>query len=83
MVAHKIFVSVTVLILPLNFFLMQQLCWACGVTVSTVDSESTDPGSNPGRPIFSLRSKYARNNIFAVTHEISKLRDIKIFDGFA
>ena len=23
---------------------------ACGVTVSTVDSESTDPGSNPGRP---------------------------------
>ena len=26
--------------------------WACGVTVSTVDSESTDPGSNPGRPNF-------------------------------
>ena len=23
---------------------------AYGVTVSTVDSESTDPGSNPGRP---------------------------------
>ena len=24
--------------------------WACGVMASTVDSESTDPGSNPGRP---------------------------------
>ena len=23
--------------------------WSCGVMASTVDSESTDPGSNPGR----------------------------------
>ena len=26
--------------------------WACGVMVSTRDSESLDPGSNPGRPFF-------------------------------
>ena len=25
------------------------LKWSCGVMASTVDSESTDPGSNPGR----------------------------------
>lgn len=25
--------------------------WACGVMASTEDSESSNPGSNPGRPI--------------------------------
>jgi hypothetical protein len=26
------------------------VCWACGVMASTRDSESLNPGSNPGRP---------------------------------
>ena len=29
---------------------------ACGVMASTVDSESTDPGSNPGRPTIDIRT---------------------------
>ena len=32
------------------------LCWSYGVMVSTLDSESSDPGSNPGRTSFSFFS---------------------------
>ena len=28
------------------------MCWSYGVMVSTLDSESSDPGSNPGRTSF-------------------------------
>jgi hypothetical protein len=31
------------------------VCWSYGVMVSTLDSESSDPGSNPGRTSFILR----------------------------
>ena len=34
-----------------NIFILETYTLrACGVMASTVDSESTDPGSNPGRP---------------------------------
>jgi hypothetical protein len=31
--------------------------WACGVMVSTRDSESLNPGSNPGRPFENILKK--------------------------
>jgi hypothetical protein len=31
---------------------VRYLCWSYGVMVSTLDSESSDPGSNPGRTSF-------------------------------
>jgi hypothetical protein len=31
---------------------VRRLCWSYGVMVSTLDSESSDPGSNPGRTSF-------------------------------
>ena len=31
-------------------YILLRAVGACGVMASTVDSESTDPGSNPGRP---------------------------------
>ena len=31
--------------------------WACSVTVITEDSESSNPGSNPGRPIVCFSSE--------------------------
>ena len=73
---------------------------------STVDSESTDPGSNPGRPndkffcyhawtfirvklsawILSLAAeKFMRSTriyFFTVTHEMTKLRESKIFCAY-
>ena len=39
--------------IPFHFKLIS-IEWACGVMVSTEDSESSDPGSNPGRPIVFL-----------------------------
>ena len=35
--------------------------WAYGVMVSTLDSESNDPGSNPGRPIILIH--YTRQQL--------------------
>jgi hypothetical protein len=35
----------------LILILIKYICRACGVMVSTRDSESLDPGSNPGRPL--------------------------------
>ena len=37
--------------------MLQTLIWSYGVTVSTLDSESSDRGSNPRRTFFLYREK--------------------------
>ena len=42
-------------------------CWSYGVMVSTLDSESSDPGSNPGRTSFLTHTHTSRTHCLHLT----------------
>jgi hypothetical protein len=48
--------------------------WSYGVMVSTLDFESSDPGSNPGRTSFLSRGWGCRRLVFVRTPRLSSLR---------
>jgi hypothetical protein len=50
-----------------SVFVKQKIGWSYGVMVSTLDFESSDPGSNPGRTSFlrvCIFSSYSRSTWF-------------------
>jgi hypothetical protein len=52
-------------------FFLCKFVWACGVMVSTRDSESLDPGSNPGKPFLQTLGNIKQYTIALVAQWIA------------
>ena len=57
------------------------VCWSYGVMVSTLDSESSDPGSNPGRTSFLPRSQPDAPHPSCLSAWLANLHSFHVLDA--